>query len=53
MATLTGCTLSDNIAGDGGGLATVTRTANLTDCTVSGNSGGFGGGVFNYSPRPT
>ena len=44
--TLTGCTVSGNSAGLGGGGLDNSGTANLTDCTLSGNyAGDTGGGV--------
>ena len=42
--TLTNCTVSDNSATYGGGVAELFGTATLTDCTVSGNSASDGGG---------
>ena len=47
-ATLTGCTVSGNSAGDGGGVFNDNGgTATLTDCTLSGNSATTGGGLAN------
>ena len=43
--TMTGCTVSANSAGDGGGGVSNSGTTNLTGCTVTANSGG---GVSNY-----
>ena len=36
--TLTGCTISGNSAGQGGGGLYNSGTATLTDCTFSGNA---------------
>ena len=48
-ATLTGCTLSGNLADyPGGGIAN-SGTVTLTNCTLSGNAGGYGGGGGVYN----
>jgi cysteine-rich repeat protein len=45
--TLTNCTLRDNSAGIGGGIANFESTVTLTECTLSGNSAVIGGGMAN------
>ena len=50
--TLTGCSISGNYAGQGGGSLDNSGTANLTGCTLSGNSARYGGGVETPA-RPT
>ena len=45
--TLTGCTVSGNDAGQGGGSLDNAGTANLTDSTLSGNFARYGGGLDN------
>ncbi len=54
-ASLTGCTLSDNDADEGGGVYNSgSGDLTLTDCTVTGNSSGYnGGGVANYGGTST
>jgi hypothetical protein len=42
--TMTRCTINDNSAADGGGLATVGGEFTLTDCTISNNSATSDGG---------
>ena len=42
--TLTDCTVSDNIAGTGGGGGVTGYDVTMTDCTISGNTAGSGGG---------
>ena len=52
---LTGVTLNGNTAnagGVGGGLYSVSSTANLTNVTISGNSAAFGGGIYAPSSSP-
>ena len=47
-ASLSGLTITDGNASDGGGLANFGGTANLADCTVSGNlATNNGGGLYN------
>ena len=42
--TLTDCTVSDNIAGTGGGGGVTGYDVTMTDCTISGNTARSGGG---------
>ena len=45
---VTGCTISDNSASDGGGIANLGGTLAATGCTLHGNSASDGGGgIFN------
>ena len=46
MLTLTNSTISNNIAGYGGGIENLGSKANITFCTIYGNSvTGYGGGI--------
>ncbi len=47
-ATLTGLTIADGSAGEGGGVANEGGTLTITDCTLAHNSANdLGGGIFN------
>ncbi len=52
--TLTGCTISNNVASRGAGLSN-TDTLEITNCTISGNSAGgdTGGGLYNHGGTAT
>lgn len=50
--TITRCTISENLAYDGGGLA-LYNNATVTDCVISGNTVTYiGGGIMVYSASP-
>jgi hypothetical protein len=50
ILALTGCTISGNIGGLGGGIFHSGGNLTLTDCTVAGNTGKDGGGILAIRP---
>jgi hypothetical protein len=44
--TLSGCTLANNFAVQGGGLFTGEHAATIVNCTFDGNRAGYGGGIW-------